>query len=187
MNVNRIIATATVFLGLISAFSVQAQDVGNQHFDLVTHNSVVIEATPAAIWPRIVDPSEWKAGAKMVLVEGDPAKTGARFKAVTAEAPDQASFYFTNLEMVPEQRRTIRLNTPEGALIGYAVWELTPVEGGTEAAYHVYTEAVIPAAAFASMSAEEIDAVRAEYSPSNAKRFQAELETLKKLVEAPAQ
>src|SRR5690606_42100493 len=57
----------------------------------------------------------------------------------------RSSFYFTNVEMVPEQRRTIRLNTPEGALIGYAVWELTPVEGGTEVAYHVYSEAVIPA------------------------------------------
>lgn len=187
MKVSRIFSTAAVLLGLISALTAQAQGDGNERFDLVTHNSVVIEAAPAAIWPRIVDPSEWKAGAKMVLVEGDPAKTGALFKAVTAEAPDQASFYFTNVEMVPEQRRTIRLNTPEGALIGYAVWELTPVEGGTEVAYHVYSEAVIPAAAFASMGAEEIDAVRADYGPSNSKRFQSELETLKKLVESPEQ
>jgi carbon monoxide dehydrogenase subunit G len=178
--------TTTALLGLILAVAAVAQGVEGEQFDLVTHNSVVIAATPAEVWPKIVDPSGWKAGAQLVATEGNPAEVGATFKAVMPDTPEQVAFYVTNVEIVPEQTRAVRLNTPEGALIGYAIWELTPVEGGTEVAYHVYTQAVVPADALASMSKAEIDALRADYGPSNATRFQSELETLKKLVENPA-
>jgi carbon monoxide dehydrogenase subunit G len=187
MTITRMLtATSTAILGFILAVAAVAQDVEGESLDLVTHNSVVIAATPAKIWPKIIDPSEWKAGAQLVATEGNPAEVGATFKAVMPDTPEQVAFYVTNVEVVPEQTRAVRLNTPEGALIGYAIWELTPAEGGTETAYHVYTQAVVPAAALASMSEAEINALRADYGPSNSTRFQSELETLKKLVETPA-
>jgi hypothetical protein len=187
MNLNRVFAlTAAVFIGFTGAFTASAQEGKDQFLDLVTHNSVLIEAAPAQIWPKIIDPSEWKAGAQLVLLEGDPAQAGAKFKAVMPNAPDQVAFYTTNVEVLPEQRRTVRLNTPDGALMGFAIWELTPVGDGTEVAYHVYTQAVIPGAALASMSAAEVEAWRTDYVPSNYQRFQAELEALKKMVESYA-
>lgn len=187
MTITRMLSvTTTALLGFVLAAAAVAQEVEGEQFDLVTHNSVVIAATPAEVWPKIIDPSGWKAGAQLVASEGDPARVGSRFKAVMPDTPEQVAFYVTNVEVVPEQTRAVRLNTPEGALIGYAIWELTPVEGGTEAAYHVYTQAVVPAGALASMSQAEIDALRSDYGPSNATRFQSELESLKKLVENAA-
>jgi hypothetical protein len=181
-----IIQLTLLLSGFISVSPASANDGKDEYFDLVTHNSVVIAATPAEVWPKIINPSGWKAGAQLVASEGDPAQVGATFKAVMPDTPEQVAFYVTNVEVVPEQTRAVRLNTPEGALIGYAIWELTPVEGGTEVVYHVYSQAVVPAAALASMSQAEIDALRADYGPSNATRFQSELETLKKLVENAA-
>ena len=40
---------------------------------------LIIEATAAAIWPHIVDPSAWKAGARLVPIGGEPGKIGVRY------------------------------------------------------------------------------------------------------------
>ena len=52
--------------------------------DLVTHNSVLIQADAEKIWPLIVDPSSWKAGAQLIALDA----AGMKFKAVMPDAPD---------------------------------------------------------------------------------------------------
>ncbi len=138
---------------------------------LVTHNAVTIAAPPERIWPHIVDPGDWKAGAQLVPVNGN----GHRFKAVMPEDPNTALFHVINVEFDAPARRTIRLNALDGTLIGFASWELTATAGGTRVAYHVYTQQQAPP------GQPPID--RDAYLQANRTRFQEELNGLKRLVE----
>ena len=73
---------------------------------------------------------------------------------------------------IRDRRRTVRLATLENATMGYASWHLEEVNSATLVTYDVYSYAEIPAE------------MEARYLEENSKRFQAELETLKKMVEA---
>ena len=178
------ITTAILFtFAILGSASLSAD--GGMEIDLVTHNSVVINATPAAIWPKIVDPSEWKSGAKMVLLEGEADQPRAKFKAVMPDTPDQVAFYAYNVEVIPERWRTVRLHLPDGTMMGFAGWELAPQANGTRVSYHVYSLVEFPESSLEGMTDEERTALRADYLTSNAKRFQDELEVLKNQVENP--
>ena len=113
--------------------------------DFLTHNKVRIKASPAAVWPRIVDLEGWRTRQKLVLVHGALDQVGARFHAVASEAPDAPLFVVENAEMLAAQRRTIRLTGLDGHFIGFATWELTPMDGETIVAYDVYSrDAMLP-------------------------------------------
>lgn len=167
-------ALTTMVCLALAAASTQAQTRSEAPVDLslVTHNDITIAAPAERIWPHIVEPDAWKAGAQLVPVEG----AEHRFLAVMRGDPDTPLFAVTNVEFAPPARRTIRLNALDGALIGFATWELTPTEDGTRVAYHVYSQQEVPPGAPA------ID--REAYVEDNRQRFQAELTSLKVLVEA---
>jgi len=154
--------------------------------DLVTHNSVLIHASPTSIWSKILEPGEWKAGAKLIAIEGTPEQSRAKFKAVMPETADQVAFYADNIEVLPERRRTMKLSMPDGSLMGYASWELSELDNSTLVQYHVYSEVVIPEASLTGMSEVEMATLRAGYQSSNYQRFQQELEVLKQLIENPS-
>ena len=63
---------------IISVFSALSMASASQGADLVTHNSVLIQAPAEKIWPHIVDPNEWKAGAQLLPAD----EKGQVFKAV---------------------------------------------------------------------------------------------------------
>ena len=135
--------------------------------DLVTHNSVLIQADAEKIWPLIVDPSSWKAGAQLIALDA----AGMKFKAVMPDAPDTALYQVYNVEFVRGKRRTMRLASLDNALMGYATWHLETVNNATLVTYDVYSYLAIP------------DEMKATYHEENYKRFQAELEKLKGLIE----
>lgn len=166
---------ATACLLLAATVSAVAQTASEAPVDLslVTHNAVIIAAPAERIWPHIVEPDAWKAGAQLVPVEG----AEHRFQAVMPNDPDTPLFHVTNVEFDPPARRTIRLNALDGVLIGFATWELTPANGGTRVAYHVYSQQEAPPGSPA------ID--REAYVEDNRTRFQDELNALKALVEPP--
>ena len=166
-----ILTSACLYLPASGPALAQSAPAGSRDLSLVSHNAVVIDAEAARIWPHIVNPDAWKAGAQLVPVEG----AEHRFKAVLPDDPDTALFHVTNVEFDAPQRRTIRLNALDGALIGHASWELTPVDGGTRVAYHVYSQQEVPS------GQPPID--REAYLQANDTRFQAELQALKRLVE----
>ena len=113
--------------------------------DFLTHNKVRIKAAPSRVWPRIVDLEGWRVRQKLVPISGELDKVGARFHAVASEAPDTPLFEVENAEMVPQQRRTIRLTGLDGHFIGFATWELTPAGDETIVAYDVYCrDAMLP-------------------------------------------
>ena len=166
-----ILKTACLYLAASGTALAQPAPEGSRDLSLVTHNAVVIDAEAERIWPHIVKPDTWKAGAQLVPAEG----AEHRFKAVLPGDPDTALFHVTNVEFDAPQRRTIRLNALDGSLIGHASWELTPVEGGTRVAYDVYSQQAVPA------DQPPID--REAYVHANRNRFQEELNALRKLVE----
>lgn len=142
---------------------------------LVTHSGVVINAQASDVWPHILDPNHWKAGAELVPVEGEDQV----FKAVMPNDPEVVAYFVENVELDAEQRRTIRIVQPDGSLLGYASWELTPVDEGVMVEYHVYSETRAPP----ELAPEALSEMQSAYTQENAARFQSELETLKQLVE----
>jgi hypothetical protein len=172
-----------VFLCLM-ALRASAQDPNPaQTLDLVTHNETLIAATPAKIWPFIVDPGAWKTGPRLIPSNGDPGHLGEKFKAVMPDAPEKVLFYAQNVEIEVPRRRAIRLNAPDGALIGFAIWELHPHNGSTSVAYRVYSQITLPAGAAGAATAADASAAQTNYFNSSYRRFAAELAALKLLVE----
>lgn len=146
--------------------------------DLISHESVLIRAASSKVWPHIVEPQGWKQGAELVPIPAPDGK--ARFKAVMPDRPDTVMFYAEQVELVDGQRRTIRLNTADGTLLGYASWVLTPRPGATLVEYHVYSS--VDLGQPAATAAERLKLER-DYQVLNQRRFLAELEALKRLVE----
>ncbi len=154
---------------IISVFSALSMASASQGADLVTHNSVLIQAPAEKIWPHIVDPNEWKAGAQLLPVD----EKGQVFKAVMPDRPDQALFTVVNVESVENRRRTIRLSALDGDLMGYATWHLEDVNDATLVTYDVY-----------SYFAELPEGVtEAAWVKENEERYQAELEALRRMVQ----
>lgn len=148
--------------------------------DLVMHNEIVIKASPAKLWPLVVELNSWKQGAKLVSMGGPAGQQGERFKAVMGD--DQIVFYVENVEVEPQRRRTVRLNTVEGKLIGYAIWQLIPKGTETSFQYDVYSTVDLPVVRTDATPAQ-IEATKKVYYDANYQRFTDELAVLKKLAE----
>jgi hypothetical protein len=104
--------------------------------DFLTHSKVSIAADASTVWAMITKPM---AGAQQLIpIGGEPGKVGERFHAVSSAAPDTPLFVVVNVELVPDKRRTIRLDGLDGAFMGFATWTLTPEGGETVLAYDVY-------------------------------------------------
>lgn len=149
--------------------------------DLVTHNDVVINATPADIWPRIVEPAAWKMGAEFHSVSGEKGKVGERFKAVMPNEPHKVAYYITNIELIPQRRRTIRISVAEEGLMGFAIWELVPQGAATQVRYDVYWQSSVVEKPDAT--ADERAAEARAWMDFNQRRFGDELVALKALIE----
>jgi len=115
------------------------ESAGLATIDFLTHSKVRIERDADTIWPYIVDVESWRGAQKLVAVGGAPGQIGERFAAVGEDAPDTPLFHTENVELVPGQRRTMRLEWLDGSFIGFATWELTPSDGATIVAYDVYS------------------------------------------------
>jgi hypothetical protein len=148
--------------------------------DLITHNEILIRASPDQLWPLVVAPNSWKKGPKLISTEGSSGQLGERLKAVMDDG--QIAFFAENVDVVPKQRRVIRLNTVAGNLIGYASFQLTKHGAETLVQYDVYSTLDIPLES-ADATPEQITATRKAYHDSNYRRFNDELAGLKKRVE----
>jgi hypothetical protein len=173
--------TKSVFGGLALAMMIEGvaiADTPTVPTDLVTHNEVVIKGSPAKIWPLVIEPNSWKKGPKMISLDGPAGQLGERLKGVMSNG--HIAFYAENVEVEPQHRRTIRLNTAEGRLLGFATWQLTLRGTDTLVQYDVYSQVPL---AIANETPAQIAAAKKDYHDSNSQRFAEELVALKKLVE----
>ena len=167
----------------ISAFATQRHDP-HVTVELVTHSAVVIDRPASQVWPHIVDTSAWKQGLSLRHHAGEAGAVGEIFAAFDRTDPGTIVFLVENVELVPNQRRTIKLSQPDdGALIGYATWALAGRDGYTLVTYDVYTETLLPPEEASRLTAEQLSEMTREGYDSNKARFDRELEALKKVVE----
>jgi hypothetical protein len=156
------------------------------NLDLITHDSILIDRPPAAIWPLILDNSAWKQGVKALHVSGSRGQVGEVFAATLRDSSSKPLFYMQNIEVVDSRRRTIKLyDAGGGPLIGYASWELLDLGGKTRVSYHVYAEIPLPVEEARDKSPESVAKKQSRYTAKNRSRFQAELKALKRLIETP--
>ena len=160
--------------------------------ELNSHSSVVIDAAAEVIWPLILKIDDWKQGLVLVTVDGALGERGTVHKAVLADSEPRADanavYYVQDVELIENERRTLKLFLPagpdggRGSLLGFAAYVLEPAGvGKTKVSYHVYSESPLPP----ELRADSDAVARLEESSyrQNADRFQAELEVLKELVE----
>ncbi|MEU6799325.1 SRPBCC family protein [Nonomuraea wenchangensis] len=141
--------------------------------DLVTHNFVEIRAEPAAVWPFLLDTDRWKQGAKPVRESGEPGAVGE--VRVAREVIDGIEYGLTveTVVLEPPFRKVVKLLTGAPDDPGWAAWQLVPLVGSTLVSYDVYSRHEMDG----GMTADD-------YRAANRRRFDAELATLKQLVEA---
>jgi hypothetical protein len=151
---------------------------------LITSNEVVIARPAMAIWPYIMDPSTWKQSNTLVHRSGPKGATGEVFAAASAATPQQVEYFLENAEVTPGRRRVVKLYTPGGVLIGFAAFVLSESGGKTTVRYDVYSEMLVPPAEVAMQTAAARAEAERTTREATMKRFDAELRTLKRLVEA---
>ena len=151
--------------------------------NLVTHNEILIEAPAMSVWPHILELNTWKKGPELVRARGPINARGEVFAAT--DRISKAVLYFAqNVELVPPEHRTIKLfRDDEANLLGFASWQLRESDGLTTVVYDVYVQFAAPvddAGEGTAVAREQLENGR---QFEERKRFQEELEQLKKLVE----
>lgn len=176
MTPRLIVVVTGLLVGL--CFSPARAADGGRAFDFITHNQVVIAATPAQVWPHLRNVNAWKAGARASLFDGGKDVVGERFKAAPEGSPDNYYFIET-VELESERRWTIRLNTRGGELMGYATWTLEQAREGTLVRYDTFLLSRVTA----TLTRDELarEAVRTNKDASQ--RMDLEFSRLKQLVE----
>jgi hypothetical protein len=167
-------------LALPGLASAQARPATN----LVTHSLVTIARPAAVVWPYILDPNEWKQGAKLWHHSGPPGQEGEVFAAGDPAMKAKILFFVENVELVPAQRRTIKIYEPGGTLAGFATWTVRSDGNKTLVGYDVYSETRIDAGQANRSNPAERQAAERRERQTNQQRFDRELVELKRLVEA---
>jgi hypothetical protein len=176
---------ARIRLALLAATATIASEAGGQTrpaLDLVTHSEVTIDRRAAVIWPLIVDPSGWKQGLVLSHHSGPRGEAGEVF-AARARDDTTIAFFVENVELEAARRRTIKLYSPTGTLLGFATWTLEERGGKTAVRYDVYSESLVTSEQAAALGAEELRRQASANLATNKSRFDAELLALKRLVE----
>jgi hypothetical protein len=177
--VRRIAVVAGSLAAIAGPVVAQARMAAN----LNTHSEITIDRPAAAVWPHIVDPNDWKQGAKSWHHAGPVGQVGEVFAAGDPADKEKAAFLFENVELKPNLRRTIKLYARTGALIGYASWWLRPVAGRTVVGYDVFSETLIDPAQANGTTPEKLRELERSGMETNKARFDQELQALKRLVE----
>lgn len=178
IRMNRTLIVLSLFASPAAA-TAQARLASN----LVTHSEVTINRRAELVWPKVVDPNEWKQGLKIWHHAGPVGDVGEILAAGDPADRSKVAFLIENVEMVPHRRRTIKLYLENGKLLGYASWTLREGAGRTIVSYDVYSETLLEPAEAQSTTVEQLRAAEKAALATNQKRFDDELRGLKRLVE----
>jgi hypothetical protein len=173
-----------VMLGALVTMANSAAAQARPAMNLNTHSEVVIDRPAATIWPLIVDPTSWKQGTKSWHYAGPAGQLGEVFAAGDPANRKNVEFFFENVQLVPNQRRTIKIYAPAGELLGFAIWTLREAGARTVVEYDVYSESLVNSVEARTKTPAELRDAERSYVTTNQQRFDRELLGLKRLVEA---
>ncbi|HEX4936892.1 MAG TPA: hypothetical protein VFV33_27105, partial [Gemmatimonadaceae bacterium] len=125
----------------------------------------------------------WKKGNRLAHRSGPVGGVGEVFAAVNMTDPTRTDYFVENVELDPNRRRTIKLTSTDGVLVGFASFVLEEANGATKVGYHVYSETVIPPARLKATTLEALRDSERAIRESSARRFHEELLALKALAE----
>lgn len=164
----------------LSALTVHA-DEPRLAINLIAEGQVEIERPAAVVWPYIVDTNSWKPNRPMVHHAGPTGQVGEVFAIVAPQRPDQIWFLAENVELVPNERRTIKLLDLKGNLLGFAIWRLSEQQGRTSIEYQILAESrVLPEQ---KMTAAQVAEGQRKGYADNKQRVDDEFAELKRRLE----
>ncbi len=152
--------------------------------DLNMYNEIKINRPASKIWPYLMEPNQWKSDRHMIHHHGPKGQVGEVLAIVPAGKPDQIWFFAEVLELVPNKRRTVKMISKTGQLLGYTIWRLEERSGRTMVYSDVHGEATVPSDDPAKITPEALAEQRRQGYESNKTRTDAELLKLKRMVES---
>lgn len=111
--------------------------------DFLVHSKVRIAAPPDAIWPHLAT-FDWIESPFLVPMAGTPGQVGERFEAYADARRQVLLYHAVNVELVPGERRTMRMETLDGHWMGFVTFELLDLGAETMLGYDVYVRPPIP-------------------------------------------
>jgi len=172
------VAAATALL--LVAGSAGAQERVAVNFN--THDRVELDRPVSVVWPLIVEPNSWKPNRQMVHYAGPAGKVGEVFAIGGGADRSKIWFLAENVELVPNQRRTIKLYDPAGRLLGFATWLLEPAGTRTILRYEVHAESLVPPEKVGAPGTKSVAEQEREGYEVNKKRNDDEFVILKRLL-----
>lgn len=169
--------TAALFLSTVGWGAEEPRQAINLH----AYAQVEIGRSAAEVWPYIVDTNSWKPDRPMVHQSGPVGALGEVSAIVSTQRPGQIWFLAENVELVPKQRRTIKLLDLKGNLLGFASWGLTEKQGRTLIDYQIHAESRV--APEQKLTAEQVAEQQRNGYAVNKKRVDDEFVELKRRLE----
>ena len=169
-----------VLITIVATNVIVADEPETANIYLITNSIVQIEAEPDAIWPFILDTSDWKTLAESSHHAGEPDQLGEIEIVRGGSGANAYEFFVETITLIPGKRKVIAIYFDKGATgdVSYAAWTLFPNDAGTMVTYDVYSINRLP-----DVPDNQIAAVREQVTAPNRTRFQKELLVLKGLVE----
>src|SRR5262245_7582266 len=111
-------------IATVAAMAVDATAQGSQQprlaINLITHAQIEIDRPPSAVWPYIVETNAWKPNRQLTPVSGNKGELGEILSVARgANAGGGVWFLVENVEIVLNERRTIKMYDSGGKLLGY--------------------------------------------------------------------
>jgi hypothetical protein len=129
-----------MFLAALASLgsAVRAGDDGPTKIDLITHAELWIERRPAdAIWPLILDTSEWKREAAASPFAGTPGTVGEVQRVHGGSGDGAYEFFIETVALEKARHKVIKIYPEDRSHFGFAAWRLFEIGDKTLVTYDV--------------------------------------------------
>jgi len=150
--------------------------------NLNAYSQIEIDRPVATVWPYIVDTNSWKPERRLTHRSGPVGQVGEVLAIVGPTG--KVWFLVENVELVANQRRTIKMYDPDGKLLGFATWKLQATGDHTLIEYEIHGESLVAAAQAGQPGGKSVAEQEREGYAVNKKRIDVEFAALKRLLEA---
>ena len=182
MQLMKWVTAAALLVSALASGADEPRDEPRLAINLHVYAQVEIARPASTVWPLIVDTNSWKPDRPMVHRAGPVGQLGEVSAIVSTQHPGQVWFLAENVELVPNQRRTIKLLDLKGNLLGFASWGLMEQGGRTLIDYQIHAESRV--APEQKLTAAQVAEQQRNGYAVNKQRVDDELAELKRRLES---